>query len=111
MGKISKRSAAAVSGLGSVCLILGVCISVISWVLTRRTPTVISYSDGRFGELTTYIHAYWWGGLSVSIYFCCNIPLKSCFSVFLEFLKLFFCLHKIISVIKTNHKLLWTKCL
>lgn len=67
MGKISKGSAAAVLILGTLCLIWGVCSSVISWVLASKAPTSISYSDGGFQEQTRYIHTYWWGGLGVSI--------------------------------------------
>ena len=88
MGKISKGPATAVSVLGSLCLIWGVCISVISWVLASKAPTSISYKDG-FQESKIYIHAYWWGGLGVSIYLCCKTSFKSCFSVFSEFFEIF----------------------
>lgn len=108
MGKIRKGSASAVSVLGILCLICGVCVSVISWVLASKAPTSISYTDG-FHSSTTYIYAYWWGGLGISIYLCCKASLKSCLSVFLEFLKLFLYLHGTISVRKTISKLLRTR--
>ena len=103
MGKISKRFATSVSVLGSLCLIWGVCISVISWVLANKAPTSISYTNDGFQTSTIHIHAYWWGGLGVSIYLCCKTPLKSCFSVFTEFFETF-SLHRIIFVIKTIPK-------
>ena len=103
MGKISKGPAASVSVLGSLCLIFGVCISVISWILASKAPKSISYTNGGFHQSTTYIPAYWWGGLGVSIYLCCKTSLKSCFSVFTEFFETF-SLHRIIFVMRTIPK-------
>ena len=66
MGKISKGFGSAIAVLGVLCLIFGICISAISWVLAGKTPTSISYNkDG--GETSYSIDSYWWGGLGVSI--------------------------------------------
>ena len=103
MGKISKRCATSVSALGSLCLIWGVCISIISWVLANKAPTSITYRNDGFQRSKIYIHTYWWGGIGVSIYLCCKTSLKSCFSVFIEFFETF-SLHRIIFIIKTIPK-------
>lgn len=66
MGKISKGFGSAVAVLGILCLIFGICISVISWVLAGKTPTSISYYKNGVYENNS-IYSYWWGGLGVSI--------------------------------------------
>ena len=67
MRKISKGFGSAIAVLGILCLIFGICISVISWVLASKTPTSISYSEDGVWERSHSIYSYWWGGLGVSI--------------------------------------------
>ena len=67
MGKVSKGFGSAIATLGILCLIFGICISVISWVLAGKTPTSISYYKVDKGENSYSIYPYWWGGLDVSI--------------------------------------------
>ena len=59
MGKISKGFSLTIAILGVLCLIWGICISVISWVLAGKTPTYVSYDDG-FNKRHYYIQTYWW---------------------------------------------------
>ena len=57
MGKISKGFGSAIAVLGILCLIFGICISVISWVLASKTPTSISYSeDGVWEDPIQFTH-------------------------------------------------------
>ena len=66
MAKISKGFSLTIAILGVLCLIWGICISVISWVLVGKAPTSVSYKDGV--DTSSYeIQTYWWGGLGVSI--------------------------------------------
>ena len=67
MGKISKGFGSAIATLAILCLIFGICISVISWVLAGKTPTSVSYYEDGKWETSYSIYSYWWGGLGVSI--------------------------------------------
>ena len=67
MGKISKGFGSAIAVLGILCLIFGICISVISWVMAGKTPTSITYYENKHRTNSYSINSYWWGGLGVSI--------------------------------------------
>ena len=70
MGKISKGFSLTIAILGVLCLIWGICISVISWVLAGKAPTSITHTDNTFSSYSTEsysINPYWWGGLGVSM--------------------------------------------
>ena len=70
MGKISKGFSLTIAILGVLCLIWGICISVISWVLAGKTPTSITHTYVSYSIYSTDSHSiqqYWWGGLGVSI--------------------------------------------
>ena len=45
MGKISKGFSLTIAILGVLCLIWGICISVISWVLASKAPTSVTHTD------------------------------------------------------------------
>ena len=66
MAKINKRFSKAVAVLGMLCLIWGICISIISGVLASKAPNYIYYNDGSTST-DYYINSYWWGGAVVSI--------------------------------------------
>lgn len=66
MAKIGKGYSKTVKFLGVLCLIWGICISIIPGVLVSKAPNYIEYNDG--STLTNYhINSYWWGGAVVSI--------------------------------------------
>ena len=67
MGKISKGFGSAIAVPGILCLIFGICISVISWVMAGKTPTSITYYENGYWKNSYSIYSYWWGGLGVSI--------------------------------------------
>ena len=69
MAKISKRFSSTVAILSVLCLIWGICIAVISWVLDGKTPASVTEKDIdlSFSDKFYSIIPYWWGGLGVSI--------------------------------------------
>ena len=69
MAKISKGFSLTVAILSVVCLIWGICIAVISWVLAGKAPTSFTEKimDSGFSEKPYAFPTYWWGGLGVSI--------------------------------------------
>ena len=71
MAKIRKGFSITITILGVLCLIWGICISVISWVLAAKTPRFIYEKDMNSNTIPStrsyYIYTYWWGGLGVSI--------------------------------------------
>ena len=67
MGRISKGFSLTIAILGVLSLIWGICISVISWVLSSKAPTSITHNDGSYRTDSYSIQAYWWGGFGVSI--------------------------------------------
>ena len=68
MAKISKRFSLATAILGVVCLVLGICISVVSWILASKAPASIYHSiDGGSSGTYSYFKPYWWGGFIVSM--------------------------------------------
>ena len=68
MGKITKRFSITIATLGILCLIWGISISVISFVLAGKTPGSISEQDFMASSGRHYsIDVYWWGGTGVSI--------------------------------------------
>ena len=68
MGKITKRFSITIATLGILCLIWGISISVISFVLAGKTPGSISEQDFMASSGRHYsIDVYWWGGIGVSI--------------------------------------------
>ena len=79
MAKLSKGFSLTTAILGVVCLALGICISVISWVLASKAPTSIYHSvDGGSSGTYSYFTPYWWGGFVVSMQevgqICRNYP-------------------------------------
>ena len=68
MGKITKRFSITIATLGILCLIWGISISVISFVLAGKTPGSISEQEFMASSGGHYsIDVYWWGGIGVSI--------------------------------------------
>lgn len=69
MAKISKGFSLTVAILSVLCLIWGICIAVISWVLAGKAPTSFTekFMDNGFSEKPYAFPTYWWGGLGVSI--------------------------------------------
>ena len=69
MAKISKGFSLTVAILSVLCLIWGICIAVISWVLAGKAPTSFTekFMDSGFSEKPYAFPTYWWGGLGVSI--------------------------------------------
>ena len=69
MAKISKGFSLTVAILSVVCLIWGICIAIISWVLADKAPTSFTekFMYGSFSEKPYSFPTYWWGGLGVSI--------------------------------------------
>ena len=71
MAKIRKGFSITITILGVLCLIWGICISVISWVLAAKTPRFITVKDMNSNTIlstrSSSIYKYWWGGLGVSI--------------------------------------------
>ena len=67
MGKISKGFSLTIAILGVLCLIWGICISVISWVLAGKAPASIRHTYDSYSTDSYSIPSYWWGGLGVSI--------------------------------------------
>ena len=68
MGEITKRFSITIATLGILCLIWGISISVISFVLAGKTPGSISEQDFMASSGRHYsIDVYWWGGTGVSI--------------------------------------------
>ena len=68
MGKITKRLSITIATLAILCLIWGISISVISFVLAGKTPGSISEQDFMASSGGHYsIDVYWWGGIGVSI--------------------------------------------
>ena len=66
MAKISNGFSKTVAVLGILCLMWGICISIISGVLASKAPTYTYYNDGSTSRYY-YINPYWWGGAIVSI--------------------------------------------
>ena len=68
MAMISKKYGLAAAILGVVCLVWGICISIILWILASKAPTSIYHSvDGGFSGSYSYFKPYWWGGFIVSM--------------------------------------------
>ena len=67
MGKISKGFSLTIAILGVLCLIWGICTSVISWVLASKAPTSVTHTDYIDSTESYSIYPYWWGGLGVSM--------------------------------------------
>ena len=68
MGKIAKRFSITIATLGILCLIWGICISVISFVLAGKTQGSIGEEGMDFSSERHYsFDSYWWGGIGVSI--------------------------------------------
>lgn len=71
MAKIRKGFSITIIILGVLCLIWGICISVISWVLAAKTPRFITEKDMNSNTIlwtrSYSFYNYWWGGLGVSI--------------------------------------------
>ena len=59
MGKISKGFSLTIAILGVLCLIWGMCISVISWILAGKAPTSITHTYGSYSTDYYSIPPYW----------------------------------------------------
>ena len=67
MGKISKGFGSAIAVLGILCLIFGIYISVISWVMVGKTPISITPYENKHRINSFSIYSYRLGGLCVII--------------------------------------------
>lgn len=81
MARLQKGHAMTVAVMATLCLIFGAGVSIVSWVISSKAPTSVTfYGDTQQG--TVSFSTYWWGGLGVSfVYFFVFINIYLCHQI------------------------------
>jgi len=66
MARLQKGHAMTVAVMATLCLIFGAGVSIVSWVISSKSPTSVTFrSDTQQGNVS--FSTYWWGGLGFVI--------------------------------------------